>query len=362
MKTQKNKKFKVRKFPFLIFIFFIFLPFFISAEEKIELNTASVEQLEKIIGIGPVLAQRIINARPFCSLDDLVKVKGIGEKTLQKIKNQGLATVNYSNCSNYPNQTSNQDGQTINPQVAEEKSINPVSPTNQSVQNISTNPTSNINYPQGIIFNEILPNPEGADEKNEWIEIFNQNNFEINLEAWQIKDKKGKTTNYTFSQGKKIAGLAYLLLKRCESKITLNNEGDALELLNPKGEIVDFVSFEKAPLNRSYNKTPSGWVWSSSLTPLSKNIISNNDNNNTANEKESEEKKSKSSFVQEGNKNNIQLEKETAIIGEKIPKSSNFFYVFFCALGLACLSGAIVLIIKRKILKNPQSIKGIDKN
>lgn len=63
------------------------------AAEGVDINTASAEKLDAIVGIGPTLAQRIIEARPFSSLDDLLRVKGIGEKTLQKIKDQGLAFV-----------------------------------------------------------------------------------------------------------------------------------------------------------------------------------------------------------------------------------------------------------------------------
>ena len=58
---------------------------------SININTASATELQKITGVGPVLAQRIIEARPFYSLSDLIKVSGIGEKTLQKIISQGCA-------------------------------------------------------------------------------------------------------------------------------------------------------------------------------------------------------------------------------------------------------------------------------
>ena len=63
-----------------------------SAENPVDINRASVEELELLPGIGPTLAQRIVDSRrrqgPFLAAQDLVRVKGIGPKKLAAIKNR----------------------------------------------------------------------------------------------------------------------------------------------------------------------------------------------------------------------------------------------------------------------------------
>jgi len=61
---------------------------------SIEINTASKEDLKLLPGVGPTIAERIIEGRPFGSVDDLISVSGIGQKRLQDIKEQGCAWVN----------------------------------------------------------------------------------------------------------------------------------------------------------------------------------------------------------------------------------------------------------------------------
>ncbi len=131
-----------------------------------------------------------------------------------------------------------------------------------------------LTYPERVIFNEILPFPKGADALEEWIEIFNQNNFEVDLSKWQIADTAGRTSIYTFPAGTKISAQGFLVLPRPESKITLNNDEDGLLLIQPNENVLDSVNYQKAPRGQSYNKTENGWVWSSVLTPGSVNITS----------------------------------------------------------------------------------------
>ncbi len=63
------------------------------SDNQININSASKEELDKIIWVGPATADKIIAARTFNSVDDLIKVSGIGEIRLADIKKQGLACV-----------------------------------------------------------------------------------------------------------------------------------------------------------------------------------------------------------------------------------------------------------------------------
>ncbi|WP_439021578.1 helix-hairpin-helix domain-containing protein [Bacillus thuringiensis] len=61
-------------------------------EGKIQINSASKEQLEKITGIGSRKAESILKYReehgPFQKIEDLLEIDGIGAKSLEKIKDQ----------------------------------------------------------------------------------------------------------------------------------------------------------------------------------------------------------------------------------------------------------------------------------
>ncbi|VVB83329.1 Helix-hairpin-helix motif protein [uncultured archaeon] len=103
----------------LLFIFLISNISAICSETQIDINSASAEELDKLVGIGTAKAQAIILARPFSSLDDLINVKGIGEVTLTNIKTQGLACVNSENKIATDNVTEN-----VNYEITNNFSIN----------------------------------------------------------------------------------------------------------------------------------------------------------------------------------------------------------------------------------------------
>jgi competence protein ComEA len=59
-----------------------------SAQRLVNLNTATRAELEALPDIGPVKAQAIIDARPFSSIEDVMRVKGIKEGTFESIRGQ----------------------------------------------------------------------------------------------------------------------------------------------------------------------------------------------------------------------------------------------------------------------------------
>ena len=137
-------------------------------------------------------------------------------------------------------------------------------------------------YSKDIIINEIVPSPDDGAE-NEFIELYNFGDQKIDLSNWSIDDIEGNSTKpYNISKGQ-IGPKAYFILCKTRSSIancddygqniSLNDSGDSARLIDPNGDIVYTILYEKAEKGLSYSFDGQNWLWSEMLTPNFPNII-----------------------------------------------------------------------------------------
>ncbi len=55
-------------------------------DRLVDVNNASSAELESLPGIGPAVARRIIEGRPYRKVEDLLRIKGIGKGRLAEIR------------------------------------------------------------------------------------------------------------------------------------------------------------------------------------------------------------------------------------------------------------------------------------
>lgn len=113
-----------------------------------------------------------------------------------------------------------------------------------------------------IYINEIFANPEGADEGNEWVEIYNSSNEAVNLKGFVLdngKDNQSSLTNaLTLDEKAVLQAKSFLQVKIPEDKFLLANSGGNLRFFDPSGKILETISFPALVEARSYSKNSEG--------------------------------------------------------------------------------------------------------
>jgi beta-lactamase superfamily II metal-dependent hydrolase len=138
--------------------------------------------------------------------------------------------------------------------------------------------------PGNILFSEVYYDTIGTDSEEEWIELYNNSTFTVNIGGWTITDNNGTGTTFTIPEGETIKpGTLYTIavnktgftaLYGYDADLygtipSLNNTGDTLILKEPGGTLKDFVAWEGG----AGSGIPDGWGSTSDPTASTGNSI-----------------------------------------------------------------------------------------
>jgi hypothetical protein len=103
-----------------------------------------------------------------------------------------------------------------------------------------------------VFINEWFPNPNGADAKGEFIELYNNGGVSVNLNGWILKTTAKK--NFSLG-GYNIPANGYLVLKKAQTKLSLKNTGDTVFLYDAAGHLADqSIYLGAAPSGQSFSR------------------------------------------------------------------------------------------------------------
>ena len=125
-----------------------------------------------------------------------------------------------------------------------------------------------------VWLNEILPSPGSvdwngdmtADDRDEWIEIFNRGQDAIDLSGWFLDDAEGDSLPYQIPTGTVLQSHALMVFYGRETCIVLDEGGDQVRLLEPDSTVANAVLLGEIVPDASYSRDMSGG-WHTDWTP-----------------------------------------------------------------------------------------------
>lgn len=143
--------------------------------------------------------------------------------------------------------------------------------SNENTEETKEKTTLNGDISDNIHITEVLPNPQGRDSGNEWIELYNNEDKAINLANWSLSNSN-KT--YTFPETI-IQAQSYLVLSDKELGFSLNNTDATIILHDFQQTLIDTVSYNNVQESHSYTKVltysnnneETSWMWHNTPTP-----------------------------------------------------------------------------------------------
>jgi len=124
-----------------------------------------------------------------------------------------------------------------------------------------------------IIVSEALPNPAGSDEA-EWIELYNPSAESFDLSGFKLDDDEAGSRPYKIPEGTTIGAGKYLVFKKEQTKLALNNTYDSVRILDPDGEVFFETNYDDVTEGAAWARDDDGsFKWTTKPTPGGKNIF-----------------------------------------------------------------------------------------
>ncbi|MBT5337661.1 hypothetical protein HOL46_00195, partial [Candidatus Falkowbacteria bacterium] len=121
-----------------------------------------------------------------------------------------------------------------------------------------------------VIISEFMADPEGSDDE-EWIELYNASDEDLNLLGWSLDDAEGGSNPFVIKDNLIIKSQDYLVIKKEESGLVLNNSSDSVRLLDPNLKLIDQYEYQNPKTGSSFSWFEDGWLQTSELTPAQVN-------------------------------------------------------------------------------------------
>ena len=135
-------------------------------------------------------------------------------------------------------------------------------------------------YSSAITISEFLPNPDGTDSGEEWIELYNSGDSPVDLSGWKLDDESSSgaigSSAYTFPTGSGVSAHQYFVVDLPEGSFALNNTGgDSVRLIWPDKTVIATVTYTgNAKDDITYARRDDGaYAWTTVATKGSTNVF-----------------------------------------------------------------------------------------
>lgn len=145
-----------------------------------------------------------------------------------------------------------------------------------------------VQIPEKAIITELLPNPEGADTGNEYIEIYNPNpDTAFGLASYKLRVGPQLEKTYSFPAGVSLSPLEYRLFTNADIKFTLLNSSSAVQLEYDGVLVGSVIAYADPPEGFGYALFEGNWYFTATPTPDAQNTINFSEDADTESEDES---------------------------------------------------------------------------